>query len=192
MAALEEEGFITQPHTSAGRVPTEKGYQYYIQHFLEKRQLDKQQQQVIDAAVQRRKAQEQRAKQIAKALSVVSGEAVIISVGDNEYYATGLSNLFNKPEFQEHADLMALVGELFDQVDDIMVDMNRRVAGVEVLIGHENPFSEMMSLVVNDYGAGRRSTTVGILGPMRMDYHTNIALLEYIDSLMDNDYERTR
>src|SRR6188768_1005480 len=30
MAALEEEGFITQPHTSAGRVPTDKGYRLFV------------------------------------------------------------------------------------------------------------------------------------------------------------------
>jgi heat-inducible transcriptional repressor len=30
MAALEEEGFITQPHTSAGRIPTDKGYRLFV------------------------------------------------------------------------------------------------------------------------------------------------------------------
>ena len=30
MAALEDEGYLIQPHTSAGRVPTEKGYRYFV------------------------------------------------------------------------------------------------------------------------------------------------------------------
>jgi len=30
MAKLEELGYITQPHTSAGRIPTEKGYKFYV------------------------------------------------------------------------------------------------------------------------------------------------------------------
>ena len=33
MAALETEGYLTQPHTSAGRVPTEKGYRYFVDHI---------------------------------------------------------------------------------------------------------------------------------------------------------------
>lgn len=33
MAVLEQEGFLTQPHTSAGRVPTDKGYRYYVDHL---------------------------------------------------------------------------------------------------------------------------------------------------------------
>jgi heat-inducible transcriptional repressor len=33
MASLEREGFIAQPHTSAGRVPTDRGYRYYVDHL---------------------------------------------------------------------------------------------------------------------------------------------------------------
>jgi len=39
MAKLEEMGYITQPHTSAGRVPTEKGYRFYVDMLLEERNL---------------------------------------------------------------------------------------------------------------------------------------------------------
>ena len=35
MAELEKEGLITQPHTSAGRIPTEKGYKHYIENYLD-------------------------------------------------------------------------------------------------------------------------------------------------------------
>ncbi len=34
MKALEEQGYLTHPHTSAGRVPTEEGYRYFVQHLL--------------------------------------------------------------------------------------------------------------------------------------------------------------
>ena len=34
MAALEEMGYLSHPHTSTGRVPTEKGYRYFVQHLL--------------------------------------------------------------------------------------------------------------------------------------------------------------
>ena len=33
MAALEDEGLITQPHTSAGRIPTDKGYRVFVDHL---------------------------------------------------------------------------------------------------------------------------------------------------------------
>ena len=33
MVALEREGYLAQPHTSAGRVPTDKGYRYFVDHL---------------------------------------------------------------------------------------------------------------------------------------------------------------
>src|SRR3954469_10492979 len=33
MAVLEQEGYLAQPHTSAGRVPTDKGYRFYVDHM---------------------------------------------------------------------------------------------------------------------------------------------------------------
>ncbi len=39
MAVLETEGYLTQPHTSAGRVPTEKGYRYFVDHHLNQAEL---------------------------------------------------------------------------------------------------------------------------------------------------------
>src|SRR3990167_5524478 len=39
LAELEEDGFLTHPHTSAGRVPTEKGYRYYVDNLMDEIQL---------------------------------------------------------------------------------------------------------------------------------------------------------
>ena len=36
MAYLEQEGFLVQPHTSAGRIPTDKGYRYFVDHVAPK------------------------------------------------------------------------------------------------------------------------------------------------------------
>jgi heat-inducible transcriptional repressor len=40
MAVLEQEGFLVQPHTSAGRVPTDKGYRFFVDHLTEPGRLD--------------------------------------------------------------------------------------------------------------------------------------------------------
>ena len=41
MAALEEEGYITQPHTSAGRVPTDKGYRLFVDRLASVKPLSR-------------------------------------------------------------------------------------------------------------------------------------------------------
>lgn len=44
MAALEEEGMISQPHTSAGRIPSHRGYRYYVSSLMNERDLSRQEQ----------------------------------------------------------------------------------------------------------------------------------------------------
>jgi len=40
MSVLEQEGYLTQPHTSAGRIPTDKGYRYFVDHLTQPGRLD--------------------------------------------------------------------------------------------------------------------------------------------------------
>ena len=47
MARLEEDGFISQPHTSAGRVPSDKGYRYYVESLMEEEALGREQLETI-------------------------------------------------------------------------------------------------------------------------------------------------
>jgi heat-inducible transcriptional repressor len=51
MADLEELGFLAQPHTSAGRVPTDRGYRFFIDHLMKSRSLTPREQQAIDEGV---------------------------------------------------------------------------------------------------------------------------------------------
>jgi heat-inducible transcriptional repressor len=47
MAVLEEHGYLAQPHTSAGRVPTEQGYRYFVEHLMRESQLPLDEQRTI-------------------------------------------------------------------------------------------------------------------------------------------------
>lgn len=48
MAALEDEGYIAQPHTSAGRIPTDKGYRLFVDRLMDVRPLSKAERRAID------------------------------------------------------------------------------------------------------------------------------------------------
>ena len=51
LKALDDEGYLTQPHTSAGRVPTKKGYRYYIDNLMQPRELPPAVREHIDSAL---------------------------------------------------------------------------------------------------------------------------------------------
>jgi len=52
MSDLEEMGYLYQPHTSAGRIPTEKGLRLYLESLMESRKLEKEEQELIRRAYQ--------------------------------------------------------------------------------------------------------------------------------------------
>lgn len=54
MAELASMGYLDQPHTSAGRVPTEKAYRYYIDNLMERRQPDEEDKRLMDATLKNR------------------------------------------------------------------------------------------------------------------------------------------
>lgn len=49
MAELEQSGLLEQPHTSAGRIPTDKGYRYYVDNVLDSKELSKRDLTVIES-----------------------------------------------------------------------------------------------------------------------------------------------
>jgi len=184
MVELEKEGFIYQPHTSAGRVPTEKGYKYYLENFLDTdKVLPKR---VRDFLNQFRGEVEGEllVKRLAKALAEISDNGVIVGFGPWNVYYTGLSNLFAQPEFSE-VDLVREFSQIVDHLDEVMADIFEQVEGLHIYVGSDNPFGSYCSLVINEFFTQQDRGVIGILGPMRMDYQKNYSLLNYISQLID-------
>ena len=81
MADLEEMGFLASPHTSAGRVPTEQGYRYYVDSLLQIRDLSDQEKQTIESHCQGRQGTiESLLQETGRALSSLSNYAGIVMV----------------------------------------------------------------------------------------------------------------
>jgi transcriptional regulator of heat shock response len=170
LAELEEEGYLIQPHTSAGRVPTELGYRYFIEHLAHHRPAGNADRELSEVFGKRAGA-----IAAAKALAAKTHECVFVSFGHDDVYVTGLANLFAKPEFIEREITMSLTAAL-DQIDE-MVSGLESGTGARLLIGEENPLNSNCSTVYLAPTAGRR---VGVLGLMRMDYEKVLDLLDSI------------
>ena len=186
MARLEEQGFIEQPHTSAGRVPTIKAYEYYVANFLSRPGLDKAEQQKLRRVLAQHHGEAaQLIRELAKAVADVRLAAVFVGFSPRDAYYTGLSNLFRQPEFSE-IDLVQNFSEIVDHLDEVMEDLFPRVTDrVEILLGKHNPFGTTCGALVTKYTLGKNQNGMfGILGPIRMPYDRHRALLEYTCSLL--------
>lgn len=182
MAELEKAGFIFQPHTSAGRVPTEAGYRYYLNHYLQtNKNLPRRLQSLLERVVESAEG-EIVIKRLAKTLAEISQNAVIVGFGPFDVYYTGLSNLFAQPEFSQ-VDLVREFSQIVDHLDEALADIFDQVDGLQIYLGRDNPFGRACSFMVGEFSYKSRGI-IGILGPLRMDYQKNYSLLNFISNLI--------
>lgn len=185
MMELEREGYIYQPHTSAGRVPTEKGYKFYVENFLN-RDLNNNLKKRIFKIYEQDEPDEIKIKSMAKKIAQESNEAVIIAFEAMNIYYTGLSNLFSQPEFNEHR-LVCNLSAVIDKMDEVIYKCyNYGNENVDILIGEDNPFDSYCSAIMTKVTHKNLALFMCLLGPMRMDYNKNVGLLEYAREILIN------
>lgn len=184
MAALEEEGYIYQPHVSAGRIPTLDGYRYYIDHLLDRgRELTATEERALRTACQSLQGAEA-VKAVAKAMAETADSAVLVGFGPMDVYYTGISNVFRQPEFSQHA-LVYSMSAIIDHLDETMTRIyNDMTDDIRVLLGDDNPFGSLSSVIMTRYRTSDSEGLVGILGPSRMDYARNMALVRTSQRLL--------
>ena len=179
-AVLEENGFITQPHTSAGRIPTVRGYKYFVQYLVRESALAKRQ------AAQLKSAREHNRRLLAQQLSDLSGESIALVDRDGRYFVSGLSQLFNKPEFGDERTRNS-IGELFDQFENMAQDLFKQMDNeVETFIGDKRlvaPECAVMGIKVHP--ESREPFLIMMCGPLRMNYEANRALLQHIKKIYE-------
>lgn len=181
MMELEEAGFIAQPHTSAGRIPTEKAYNFYLETLSEKK-LSETEARIFEKILEEK--EEINFKQAAKAMAKLSDNAVFWAFHKQNLYYTGISNLLRQPEFSE-TGLMYDISEVIDRVDEIIGDIfNELKTGPQILIGSKNPFGAYCGTVITKYRLGDNVGLVGILGPLRMNYEKNLALIKFLNNIL--------
>jgi transcriptional regulator of heat shock response len=187
MAVLERDGLLRQVHTSSGRVPTESGYRMYIENFV-KQQKQQRPSAQMQRAIENASGPKELVQEMAQCLTKLSGETAIASLDSGWNHYTGISNLFEKPEFadvQTLRELSAVVDGLDTTLRGIFGEINN---DVNIWIGGENPFGEQIATMIVKYKLPNGMVgTLGLIGPMRMNYEKNICLLEQAKELLDCD-----
>lgn len=180
MAALEAAGMIKQPHTSAGRVPTDKGYRYYVNQISNtEKHLPNRNDQAIATRVSHAGEPNQAIKAAVDSLVQLTHNLGLATIG-NQLYVAGYSNLFGQPEFVDptHAKEVA---RLLDNLEPWLHEAEPNEA-LNVYIGRENPIgrSAGVSLIISRYSSPYSdSSYIGVLGPTRQSYRNVMSLVEH-------------
>jgi heat-inducible transcriptional repressor len=189
MGRLEDEGFLEQPHISAGRIPTAKGYQVYVKEFMEPSQHEAALRKKFDILKEqylRRKDQERVYEAVSVLSQMVPNIAFATVPHKQRVYFLGLANTLRQPEFQANPILASGVVEVLEQR---LADLLQKVQvddRVHYYIGDHNLLSGMQScsVMVTRYQVRNEEGHIGIMGPMRMDYAYNTVALEMVADLL--------
>jgi len=162
---LTKQGYLCQPHTSAGRVPTDKGYRFFIDELAIPHSLGPEEEDLIKNFFEQVKVNLDSDisafnRNLIKIMAEISKDLVIVSSLDeeeNEVYYEGVLNLFQKPEFQEIKQIQGIFKmlEIFRGLsEDFLKESNDLKAQIQVFIGKENPFynTEDYSIIISRSG----------------------------------------
>ncbi len=178
MSSLEKDGYIIQPHTSAGRIPTEKAYSLYLKN-LKLKKLSIVDTRALDEAMQM--GDEIGFKETAKQISQLSGNAVFWAFHKHNLYYTGISNLFQQPEFAR-INIIHDISAVIDKLDEIINGILEEVKfGLHTKIGSHNPFGSIFGSIFAKYKLQGKTGMFGVLGPIRMDYKKIIPLVDHVN-----------
>jgi len=182
MADLERMGFITQPHTSAGRVPTDKGYRFYVNSLAGETEQaiapgERRAERALAARVQGSGVPDRTIRNAVDTLVELTHNLGLATIG-NQLYMSGLSNLFGQPEFVQ-AGQVQQVARLLDNLEPWLREAAPNQP-LNVYIGRENPIGRTAgcSLIISRFESPYSSNSyIGVLGPTRQSYRDVMQLV---------------
>lgn len=189
MAELERLGYLSQPHISAGRVPTEKGYRYVVNLMNEENGLLLREEM---AAKKRIQSMQGNALQQLDAASEMLSE-LTKNMGfagfSNEVFSHGLSYLFSQPEFGDPFRVLK-TAELIDNLNSLFYELPRDFE-TRILIGSEAPVGKAAecSIIVSQFESPLGySGYLGVIGPMRMSYGRNLSAVREVKEILEEGH----
>jgi transcriptional regulator of heat shock response len=185
MVALTQAGFLRQPHTSAGRIPSPKAMKFYIDQLMEERQMSLADEVKVNEEV-RGKADDldelldeatHELAQITQSLAICT-----LSKGEKIWHA-GYSHVFTNPEFanmESTASLFTFLEEI-NMMQDLFFTRMTGTTPVEVIFGEELgwPGFNPVGVVGSQFEIGDKKGALGIIGPARLQYQRVIPVIRY-------------
>ena len=191
LAELEDEGYLTHPHTSAGRMPTQNGYRYYVDHLMHQIQLLEEEKARIKAECQHEMSElECLLEKTSEVVSAMTNYTSIISVDGSrdKIFCRGTSRVVRYPESQDLMKIQYILNALEEKgriLEIINRDLNNKI---QIYIGQELACFEIndCSLVVSGYKTSQgASGRIAVLGPTRMNYSRVVSTVDYFSELIN-------
>ena len=189
MVRLTDEGYLRQPHTSAGRIPTSMGMKFYIQELMKEKQLPVTAEVSIKEKLwQERFKRERLLNEAVKALAQRCDMLGLATDNEGQLYWAGAANILDWPEFYD-IDVTRFVLGLFDENPRLKEIIGRAVGSdpIHILFGEDMEFEYLKptSFVFTKYDLDAdKAGIIGVIGPARMNFALILPYVKYVRNLL--------
>lgn len=168
MQKLTDEGYLSQPHTSAGRVPTDKGYRFFVNCLRSDLNC-------LGSDLKLKNSLEL-IREATKFLAEESSDLALGYLADEKIiWKEGWQEIFEEPEFLKPgfaASFAKMIDDFEENIEELFLPE------IKIYIGKENPISKIKDFSI--ITAGFEDGLFALLGPKRMSYDKNIKLIQEI------------
>jgi len=190
MVKLTSLGYLRQPFTSAGRIPTSTGMKFYVDQLMEEKALSlKDEVAIKEEFAQPTQRYDKLLRHTARILADQTHSLAIATDDEGDIYAAGMANILDMPEFYD-IDITKTVLSMLDKTE-----MLNQIFGqldpqdqIKILFGDElgMPYLEPCGFVITRYRMPEHTGVLGIVGPCRLDYPIVIPTLRYFAQLLSS------
>ena len=188
MQKLTDRGYLLQPHTSAGRVPTDKSYRIFVDRIIEKHfSIDKDMEK-IEEIFEEENDIFKLASHLTKFLAEETSSLAILNLPERDFvFKEGWEDLLKEAESFEQdffSEFAGAIEKFEESFNDLKIN-----SGIRVFIGKENPVKKAKNLSVISSKCklpNKEKATLTLVGPKRMDYNHNLSLVRSLNKYLDN------
>ena len=178
---LEDQGYLEQPHHSAGRVPTNSGYEFFAKRMLgmsptTDRAADSARQNDLHLLLKER-AWPDLLNELSAQLGLLS---VAADLARESVYKAGLQHLIDHLDWEDQNGIRSVIHD-FEEVDERLPRAAEKMGiGPQIFIGKKSPVtsSDNLSVVGGNYQIGDATISIFAIGPKRMDYKKVIRIFK--------------
>ncbi|MBI3485886.1 hypothetical protein HY025_02970 [Candidatus Daviesbacteria bacterium] len=190
MVELTQKGFLKQPHTSAGRIPTSMGFRVYISELMKEKDLPVAAEVAIKQNLWLKRNEE--AKLLKEAVKGLASRCRMLALAvslEQEIYYAGAANILDFAEF-ENIDVTRFVLSLFDEFPTLKQILGKAVGAeqVHILFGEdlEYEYLDTTGFVFCRFeGNNQKTGVIGVIGPARMNFPVVLPYVRYTSNLIE-------
>ena len=191
MVELAKKNYLKKTHFSSGRIPSAKGFRFYIKHLMKQKEMSTTDEVSYKNSIwDERKETHRLLSQATKILSQKTGLLSLVTTNLGDIYYSGMANLLNQPEFLD----INLSRTLFSRLDEIsfwekiLNDMFALEDEIYYMLGEEDfhdPAFDCCASVFGEFESSKIKGIIGVIGPKRMSYDAIIPQVKYFSGLLE-------